>query len=391
MNLFFHTTPTNKYSINTLVKAIEDIDTINIHFFRKSTELEKYKIDKNSYIISSFMDFNLEEEVVEITKIKKDIKIKAICGGPAVNEKNIKKLDTFDFIFMGEGEEIIRNFISKKTNDRIIKNENEIDINYYGSISEKHKRFGSIEITRGCLYNCFYCQTPRLFGNKIRHKKLEKIIEEIEILLSNNFRDIRFITPNIAGYGSYDKKPDLKKFAQFVYTVNKLVKGRGRVFLGSFPSEIRPEYISEDLCEILKNNTSSTRITIGAQSLSDNILKKINRHHTADDVIKAVEILYRYGFKSDIDFIFGFPFETKEDLKITKQGIELLTKKYSCIIHLHYFMPLSNTPFENIKPKEITKETRKYLSGLTAKKLAYGQWEKQIGFSLNKNNYFGFD
>ncbi|MCX7647972.1 MAG: radical SAM protein [Elusimicrobiales bacterium] len=210
-------------------------------------------------------------------------------------------------------------------------------------------------------------------------KKIENIIKEIEILLKNDFTDIRFITPDLASYGSVNGKDlNLKEFESLVNETNKAVKGKGRVFLGSFPSEIRPEHITEDIVKILKGKTSAKRIIIGGQSGSDEILKKINRAHTSSDIIKAVSILRKNDLEADVDFIFGFPFETEKDLNESKKIIEILTQKYSARIHLHYFIPLPNTPFENLKPKPIDLKTRRFLSSLTSKNIAFGQWENQI-------------
>jgi len=389
MKIFFHNTTANKYSINALSYIIENME-IEAYFFNSIEELED-KTNKGEKLIFafSFMSPFVKKEEKISYKIKNLFpKSITIAGGPHLSLKTANDvLQFFDFVFIGDGESAFKKFLNEtlsghKISQRIIMGDNE-DINKYQSISEKFKRFGAIEITRGCPYMCFYCQNSFSKGKQPRHKSIENIIKEIEILIRNNFKDIRFITPDLSSYGSPDgKQINVEKFREFVYEINKFVKGKGRVFLGSFPSEIRPEHINEDILKILKNNTSSKRIIIGAQSGSDEILKKINRGHSVEDVINAVKLLRKYQFEVDVDFIFGFPFETENDLKETKKVIEILTEKYQARIHLHYFMPLPNTPFENLKPKPLTKELRKFLSSLTARKIAFGQWENQINLGL---------
>jgi|YNPMSStandDraft_2_1061718.scaffolds.fasta_scaffold00150_17 B12-binding domain/radical SAM domain protein len=389
MKIFFHNTTANKYSINALSYIIENME-IEAYFFNSIEELED-KTNKGEKLIFAFSfmsPFAKKEEKISY-KIKNLFPQSiTIAGGPHLSLKTANDvLQFFDFVFIGDGESAFKKFLNETLSghiisQRIIMGDNE-DINKYQSISEKFKRFGAIEITRGCPYMCFYCQNSFSKGKQPRHKSIENIIKEIEILIRNNFKDIRFITPDISSYGSTDgKQINIEKFREFVYETNKFVKGKGRVFLGSFPSEIRPEHINEDILKILKNNTSSKRIIIGAQSGSDEILKKINRGHSVEDVINAVKILRKYKFEVDVDFIFGFPFETENDLKETKKVIEILTEKYQARIHLHYFMPLPNTPFENLKPKTLTKDLRKFLSSLTARKIAFGQWENQINLGL---------
>lgn len=378
MKIIFKTTSTNKYSINTLTKAIEDLD-IDIEFISNIENIIKSS-NKDTVIVFSFMKMNSEKELSDAIKIKKmNPHLKLIAGGAFFSSKLIDKYceDIFDHIFIGEGELSIRDFIINKLSDKLIKSNQYIELDKFGSISEKYKRFGSIEITRGCPHNCFYCQTPKIFGKKLRHKTVKKIIEEVETLIRNNFKDIRFITPDLTSYGKTSQADNISEFQKLVLSLKEFTN-KARFFLGSFPSELRPENITEEFAWLLKDITSSKSIIIGAQSGSNRILKMINRGHSVEDVIKAVEILSKAGFKTDADFIFGFPFETEEDEKETQKLIDLLVKKYKSRIHIHYFMPLPGTEFESLKPKPLTKKMRKYLSSLTAQKYAYGQWENQL-------------
>lgn len=378
MKLIFKTTHCNKYSINTLAKAIENRE--DEVFFESNAERIIQMADENSIVIFSFMNMNAEQEIKDALKIKnKKHGVKMIAGGPYFTPKTQNPQNIFDFIFTGEGEETINDFLNGKISSKYIKSQNDVDINRYGSVSEKYKRFGSIEISRGCHHSCFYCQTPYLFSQRMRHKTTQKIVQEIEILLRNNFKDIRFITPDIASYGSNEKgKPNIKKIKELFSAIKETIKNRARVFLGSFPSEIRPENVTEEFAFELKQITSSKTIILGAQSGSERVLKKINRGHSVNDIIRAADILFSAGFKIDMDFIFGFPFETDEDIKQTQKLIAFIVKKYNARIHIHYFMPLPSTPFENLIPRPLSYELRRYLSGLTSSKIAYGQWEKQI-------------
>ncbi len=391
MKIFFHNTQANKYSINALSYVIEKIPGIDVYFFNKVLEVERFvEPGEINLFVFSFMSPFYEKESFISLNIKKRFPFAiTICGGVHLSRSTKDNaLKYFDYVFIGEGEKIFYDFVITLLNgvsitQRFFVNLKPVEINDYKSISEKYKRFGSIEITRGCPYGCFFCANSFNTGKIPRHKSVDNIINEIEILLRNNFRDIRFITPDLAAYGSADGKTlNLKEFKNFVDGVYETVKDKGRVFLGSFPSELRPEHICDDVLSILKGKTYSKRIIIGAQSGSNDILKKINRNHTVEDVIKACKLLNKYGFNTEVDFIFGFPFETEKDLKETEKVINLITEKYKAIIHLHYFIPLPNTPFQNLKPKPLDKKTRRFLSSLTSKKIAYGQWENQLKIGL---------
>lgn len=55
------------------------------------------------------------------------------------------------------------------------------------------------------------------------------------------------------------------------------------------------------------------RLTIGVQSLNDDVLKKMNRSHNAATAIQAVENCLKMGFKVNIEFIYGHPGETLQN------------------------------------------------------------------------------
>ena len=56
-------------------------------------------------------------------------------------------------------------------------------------------------------------------------------------------------------------------------------------------------------------------------------------------------------------------------------------------IHAHTFMPLPHTVFANEPVKEINEKTRKIISELSSKGMAYGEWKKQEKIAKNIANY----
>ncbi|ESQ13180.1 MAG TPA: coproporphyrinogen III oxidase family protein [Chromatiaceae bacterium] len=52
------------------------------------------------------------------------------------------------------------------------------------------------------------------------------------------------------------------------------------------------------------------RLTIGVQSLDEDILRLMNRHHGVAEVLESIEETHKVGMTVDIEFIFGFPGQT---------------------------------------------------------------------------------
>lgn len=79
--------------------------------------------------------------------------------------------------------------------------------------------------------------------------------------------------------------------------------------------ECNPDDVTEDFCETLKK-LPINRISMGAQTFSNERLHFLHRRHNAEEVKLAVERLKGIGIHNiSIDLMFGFPNETMEDWK----------------------------------------------------------------------------
>ncbi len=74
----------------------------------------------------------------------------------------------------------------------------------------------------------------------------------------------------------------------------------------------RPDCIDDNTLDMLKQN-GVTAIELGAQSMSNKVLTANNRGHTADDVVKASEMIREYGFELGLQMMVGLYKSTAED------------------------------------------------------------------------------
>lgn len=415
--LVFYYTRQNRYSINSLLGSLQTKENLleNIDTFLTFNEdhlIQELQIVAAKYkkviICFSFASVQLTQYISIIKKIKQ-LNLKnliIISGGPHPTGNPISTLKTgFDLCFIGESEEIFLSFLEKQISDSSWKDlesvafiENEkfivnkrtkryVDLDKFPPISTYFNRYGPIEITRGCPYNCYFCQTSQIFGTKLRHRSIETILKLVEDMAKRNLFDTRFITPSLFLYGTENPKNlNLQKIEELLKSVSKIIKPKGKLFIGTFPSEIRPEHINKDTVYILKKYADNDNVIIGAQSGSDRILEISHRGHTSADVYNAIELLTKAGFKVNIDMIFGLPYEEEKDIKITKKFIEKITAKYNSVkIHAHIFMPLVGTKFQRYKVENL-EFYLKYLREFKNKNLIYGNWEKQADYVKNSHS-----
>lgn len=304
-----------------------------------------------------------------------------IAGGPHPTAKPEETLRFFDYVVTGEGEETLPELIDVLQNNGDVSSvkgiayKNGNDIIFTGKRDQinmdKYPPFepdimlNTIEITRGCPYACAYCQTPQLFGHNIRHRSIDMISKYAKFL-----GDVRFTSPNAFAYGSDGVRPRIEKIESLLRALSP-----ANIFFGTFPSEVRPEFINDSILELIQTYCKNTTINMGGQSGSQRMLTNIRRNHTVEDIIIGAEKCIDHDFAPVVDFIFGLPDETEEDQLDTLNLIKWLTGKGGKV-HSHYFMPLPGTAFENSIPALLSGKVKKVMGALALLGKTTGVWDQ---------------
>jgi B12-binding domain/radical SAM domain protein len=416
--LVFYNYKQNKYSFTALTGVIETdnyFENLKIYFIQNENDLfsgMEHITREYNQVFAGISFFT--SQLWEIARIVKLLKKKFpgvfyIAGGPHPSGNPQGTINMgFDIVVLGEGEETLPellrvldlgNDLSKVKGIAYIDTygryhftgqRQPVDLNKYPPVAVKHRRVSPVEITRGCSNICYFCQTPRLFGATLRHRSIESICKYISIMKNNNLVDIRFVTPNAFLYGSTDGKyPDLNKLEELLRSVREIVKKDGRIFFGSFPSEVRPEHVNENTIDLVLKYADNDNLVIGAQSGSQRILDLCHRGHTVEDVYHAVRLTINAGLKANVDFIFGLPGEQEEDIKSTIEVMEDLVKM-GAKIHAHTFMPLPGTPYAKSSPGRLEKDLRKVVKRLVGLNKAFGSWEAQEKIASKIMLYLAF-
>lgn len=419
LGIVFRYSRSNIYSYHSLIGALEISPLVSdIPIFIPKPEVLLPEINRllnvehftHLLIGISMNTFQLEEVLLLLENLKshpKNNQLTVIVGGPHPSAKPCDLLNKgADIVVIGEGEKTfqelviaLRNknpisqikgisFLDKEKNIQIQPRNEPIDLNDYPPFAPDKGLYSAIEITRGCKFGCTYCQVPSLFGKSVRYRSPENIIKWGKFLLSKrDIWDFRFISPNAFGYGSRkSSEPNIAKITKMLSGLHNLkAKNRKRIFFGTFPSEVRPESVTEETLRITQEFCDNDNLTMGAQSGSPNILASIRRGHTVEQVLDAVDLANKYNFTMNVDFILGFPDETKDDqFETIDLCKELIAKKSK--IHMHYLIPLPGTKYENIKPKTISPEILKILRRWSNDGIIFGSWQHQYKKVTNQKS-----
>lgn len=81
-----------------------------------------------------------------------------------------------------------------------------------------------------------------------------------------------------------------------------------------FTIEVNPEDVTDENCTLWRES-GATRISMGIQSLNDNELQLIGRHHNAATALASIRKLKGYFNNVTVDLIFGLPGQTPDSWK----------------------------------------------------------------------------
>jgi B12-binding domain/radical SAM domain protein len=254
-----------------------------------------------------------------------------------------------------------------------------VDLDRFPPCAPRASRFGPIEITRGCVWACRFCQTPFQFRARFRHRSLGEIVRWVRAANVAG-KDVRFVTPSALSWGSSGTGCDLAAIEALLAAVREAADPARKVILGAFPSELRPEHVTPRALALLRRFCDNRQVILGGQSGSDRVLAAMGRGHDAEAVTGAAAIALEGGFRPSVDFIFGLPGEADEDREATRRQMALLARM-GARVHAHAFEPLPGTPWARAPRGAIDAETGALLSRLRESGRAYGEIDPGISRS----------
>ncbi len=410
--MLLYRTRFTRYSVNVIAAVadlLEDVDVFILEKIQAENSIELFDMVSRKYghgvlAVSlntfSLVDDDFRTELERLVRIARAKGLITLAGGPHPSGDPLGTLKVlgFEYVVIGEGEDTLREFLETIVNNddplwvkglfTIHDNKAKytgprakyVDLNHYPPFPYWRHLYNPIEITRGCPHGCKYCQVSYVFGRTMRHRSIDVIAKHIDIMMKDGLNDVRFVSPDSLSYGlkHYSREPALEIIEELFSRIHSIFKkhGRGKLYFGTFPSEVRPEHLTEEAARLLARYVSNKNIIMGAQSGSNRVLRLLGRGHTIEDVYEAAENAVRYGFRPDIDFIVGLPIEDDEDLRRTAEAIRRLVD-LGARIHLHTFMPLPGTPYAYLEPRPIPEWFRREIMKIIGMGSGYGQWLQQ--------------
>lgn len=173
-----------------------------------------------------------------------------------------------------------------------------------------------IKIQDGCNQFCSYCLIPFARG-RIRSRQQGDVVSEILGLAALGVKEVVITGIHISSYGLDREGSELLDLLKKIHAI----KGIERIRLGS----LEPRIITPGMAAALsKMPKICPHFHLSLQSGCENTLKRMNRHYSADEYYKGVELLREVYDRPAIttDVIVGFPGETASEFEESRAFCE---------------------------------------------------------------------
>jgi len=210
-----------------------------------------------------------------------------------------------------------------------------VDMDAYRAIHLKHHGYFSLNVstTRGCPFKCNWCAKP-IYGNRYNARSPQHVVRELGWLKERYNFDHIWFCDDIFGL-----KPGwVNEFAD-------LVEEAGLRF--SFKIQSRADLLLQENYVAALARAGCENSWMGAESGSQKILDAMDKGTSVEQIHEATGLLREYGIRPSFFIQFGYPGETKEDIRKT---IRMINRLLPDSLGISVSYPLPGTPFyERVK------------------------------------------
>ena len=163
--------------------------------------------------------------------------------------------------------------------------------------------FGNIIASRGCPYNCIFCEPYQVWTKKVRYRSPENVIEEIKQVqkeYNTNF--------------FYFNDADFLIKKRYVSEVCDLIDKEGLII--DWCCEARAGELDDNIAKKMMLS-GCDHVYVGVESGDEEMLKRIKKGTTIEEIRDTRRVLLENAIGFNGMFLIGFPWETEEAVRKT--------------------------------------------------------------------------
>ncbi|WP_406243902.1 B12-binding domain-containing radical SAM protein [Tissierella carlieri] len=264
---------------------------------------------------------------------------KVVFGGPHSTLMPDEAINYCDYIIIGEAEETWPQFLEDFYEDKAKK---QYKAEYATSlkgipfprrdlIKGRYFTKGAVFATRGCPYQCSYCNLKQIYFNSFRVRPIEEVIEDIKSIDKKYFV---FWDDNFFGDIEYAKR--------LMKELSRLNK--------KWAAQVTLERCEDEELLKLAKKSGCIYFFVGLESFSEMSLASVNKTiNNVDKYKRIIDLIHKNGISIQAGIIFGFDTDTKD---VFKKTLEACNKLGIDGVTVSILTPLPKTPIYDQLKKE---------------------------------------
>lgn len=243
--------------------------------------------------------------VNELGRLFSRMGVMSAVGGPGVSSEPEHFRGQFDVLFIGEAEYTWPRFLAdleRGAHRREYRQVDKVDMAHspmprWDHVAAGSYLLGSVQTTRGCPFDCEFCDVIYIYGRQARHKPVERVLEEVRALERLGIERLLFCDDNFIGNRRY-----AKELLQALIAVNASFR-RPMAFFTNVTLNIA----NDERMLALMADAGFCGLFIGVESPNVASLVETNKpQNYSTDMVEAVKKVHAYGIVTQCGMIVGF-------------------------------------------------------------------------------------
>ena len=199
-------------------------------------------------------------------------------------------------------------------------------------LDTKAYRVGAVQTTRGCPFNCEFCDIIVTYGRKVRMKPIANVLQELQAWADAGVDFVTLVDDNLVGNRKYAKEM-LKAVGDW---------NRARRTPLSFYVEMSVDCVRDpELLELMRQ-ANVVEAFLGIESPRTESLKETRKlQNVAANLVEDIKTIQSYGMVTVAGMIVGFD---NDDLGIFEDQYEFLQLAGAPIVMLGILQAIPRTP-----------------------------------------------
>jgi radical SAM superfamily enzyme YgiQ (UPF0313 family) len=269
------------------------------------TTLRERDLEWADYVFISAMSIQ-EASVKEVITRCKKMGIKIVAGGPLFTT-GYEEFEDVDYFVLNEAEVTLPAFLEDLKNgcakhiysSKELPDIGKTPIPIWELINMKKYADMNIQYSRGCPFNCEFCNISVLYGHKVRTKTKAQILAELEDLYSQGWRgDLFFVDDNFIGNRRKLKEEILPAMIEWM---------ERKRYPFSFNTEASIDLSDDEELMQLMVKAGFTSVFVGIETPNEESLAECNKVPNKNrDLVACVKKIQKFGLQVQGGFIVGF-------------------------------------------------------------------------------------